>query len=191
MPGASTLSAMDEAAGLSSAARQRLRLSRRADVLTAQAVQQRAAAQAAVDVTSRARDARVVARAAVLASRVLPSLCSGSGDESAESDTDHTRRIPAARPRVVLASTSLVTPAPPVTSAPSWLSRTRVFGGVPLGLGEEGVWVMATTAVAAGRKAKNVFIPRHYNEATASRDWPMWKNAKDAELGQMDVRKAF
>ena len=81
-------------------------------------------------------------------------------------------------------------PTPP-TPVPDWLLRTREFGGVPLGLGEQGSWVAATTAAANGRSASQVPVPSHFNMAKASADWAMWEQAIDAELAQMEVRKAF
>ena len=50
---------------------------------------------------------------------------------------------------------------------------------------------MATTAQARGRSAKDIPAPAHYNQATRSPDWPLWKMSIDAELEQLGVRKAF
>ncbi len=64
-----------------------------------------------------------------------------------------------------------------LTPAPSWLERTRLFGGVPLSLdinNPEGSWVMATTAQTRGRSAKDIPAPLYYNQAKRSPDWPLW-----------------
>ena len=50
---------------------------------------------------------------------------------------------------------------------------------------------MATTAQAPGRSATDISVPMHYNQATRSPDWHIWKRAIDAELEQLGVRKAF
>ncbi len=79
------------------------------------------------------------------------------------------------------------------TAVPSWLERTRLFGGVPLSVdvnNPEGAWVLATTAQARGRSANDITAPLHYNPATGSPEWPLWKMAIDAELAQLDSRKA-
>ena len=62
---------------------------------------------------------------------------------------------------------------------------------MPLGLGEQGSWVAATTAAANGRSASQVPVPSHFNMAKASADWAMWEKAIDAELAQMEAREAF
>ena len=73
----------------------------------------------------------------------------------------------------VAATSSHVEPRP---SQPLiWLAQTKVFGGVPLDLGTDpdGAWVMATTAEASGRSAKDIPPPLNYTQAERSKEWQM------------------
>ena len=190
LPDFSILSSMDKAADLSSATRRRLRLARKHTLHTAALESIRAARQRDQDIVVRARAARAAARAPAVAMPGARAAGDGSDSEDSDSDTDQPRRLPAAHPRAAaFATTPSLNPEPPISPAPSWLLRTRAFGGVPLSA--EGIWVLATTALAAGRSAHQVPVPSHYNMATGSVDWPMWKQAIDAELAQLEVRKAF
>ncbi len=87
-------------------------------------------------------------------------------------DGRSSRCMPVATTRSVAATAAPAT----LTRAPSWLERTRLFSGVPLGLdfnNREGSRVMATAAQARGRSAKDAPAPLHYNQATRSPDWPL------------------
>ena len=192
MPDFSILSSMDKAADLSNAARRRLHLARKRTMQTAAVERLRAATRRDQDAVARARAARAAARVPAAVIPGLRAVVDGSDSDgnSSDSDTDHPRRLPAPRLRgAAFATTPSLHPDTPISPAPEWLLRTRAFGGVPLTA--DGIWVLATTALAAGRTAHEVPVPSHYNMATTSADWPMWKQAIDAELAQLEVRKAF
>ena len=143
---------------------------------------------AAHDNDVRARAARAAVRQA--AADAMPELHTGSGSEDEGGDegpSAYATFFPASSRPPRIAGPH---PTPP-TPAPDWLLRTREFGGVPLGLGEQGIWVAATTTAAKGRSASQIAVPNHFNMAKASADWTMWEKAIDAELAQMEVRKAF
>ncbi len=107
----------------------------------------------------------------------LPDLADGSSSEGEDPTPAHPRRAPVARSVAVTAAPAADTPSAPASPAPdtpAWLKRTSIFDGVPLSLdvkNPEGIWVMATTAQAAGRSATDIPVPRHYNQATRSPDW--------------------
>ena len=114
--------------------------------------------------------------------RKFPRLASMAPSQPADSP-------PRSRPiHGVAATSSHVEPRP--SQPPIWLAQTKVFGGVPLGFGTDpdGAWVMATTAEASGRSAKDIPPPLNYTQAERSKEWQMWQRAIDAELEQLGSR---
>jgi hypothetical protein len=73
---------------------------------------------------------------------------------------------------------------------PAWLQRLSPLGGAALGRRDGGVWVCATSSEI--RKACDVFIPLTMKQALSCTDKDMWRQAKDAEMHQIQVtRKGF
>ena len=79
------------------------------------------------------------------------------------------------------------------TSVPSWIQRLG-SNYVPIGGFEESdiCWISALAASGIVLPlAEDINTPRGYKQALMSAEWPMWKAAIDAELAQLQRRKAF
>ena len=79
------------------------------------------------------------------------------------------------------------------TSVPSWIQRLG-SNYVPIGGFKESdiCWISAFAASGIALPlAEDVNTPRGYKQALMSPEWPMWKAAVEAELAQLQRRKAF
>ena len=79
------------------------------------------------------------------------------------------------------------------TSVPSWIQRLG-SNYVPIGGFKESdiCWISAFAASGIVLPlAEDVNTPRGYQQALLSPEWPMWKAAVEAELAQLERRKAF
>ena len=75
---------------------------------------------------------------------------------------------------------------------PEWVGLN---GSRPIPLGglgrDDGVWVQAFATGEDKHVAADVPLPRSYQQARMSRDWPSWERAVKAELAQLEAKHAF